>query len=39
MEKKMYVAPELDVLEVLVEAGFEASSPTTGEFDVPGVGD
>ena len=35
----MYVAPELEVLNVMVEQGFSASNPTTGEFDVPGAGD
>lgn len=25
MEKKIYVAPELEVLEVMVETGFQAS--------------
>ena len=29
----MYVAPELEVLEVMVEAGFEASIPGTGTGD------
>ena len=31
MKKEMYVAPELEVLEVMVEAGFVASIPGTGE--------
>ena len=35
MEKEMkYEAPEIEVLEAVVEKGFEASG-TTGEFDVP----
>jgi len=40
MKKEMYVAPELEVLEVMVEQGFQASpGHSGGEFDVPGVGD
>ena len=32
MEKKeMYVAPEVEVLEVMVEKGFEVSIPGTGD--------
>ena len=35
MEKEMkYEAPEVVILEVVVEKGFEASG-TTGDFDVP----
>ena len=30
MERKMYVAPELEVLEVMVEQGFSGSN--TGDF-------
>ena len=38
MEKKeMYVAPEVEILEVSVEKGFEGSN--TGDFDFPGIGD
>ena len=33
MKKEMYVAPELEVLEVMVEAGFVASIPGTGTGD------
>ena len=33
MEMK-YVAPELEVLEVMVEKGFEGSGNSTGNFDV-----
>ena len=38
MERKMYVAPELEVLEVMVEQGFAGSSsdfnegPASGEI-------
>jgi len=35
--KMNYVAPELEVLEVLVEKGFEGS--TTGDFNFGGAGD
>ena len=35
MEKVSYVAPELEVLEVMVEQGFQAS----GGPSLPGVGD
>ena len=30
MKKEMYVAPELEVLEVMVEQGFQASPGTPG---------
>ncbi len=30
MKKEMYVAPELEVLEVMVEQGFNLSDPNTG---------
>lgn len=33
MERKMYVAPELEVLEVMVEKGFE------GSINAGGLGD
>ena len=33
----MYVAPEVEILEVSVEKGFEGSN--TGDFDFPGIGD
>ena len=36
--EKFYVAPEVEVLEVAVERGFEASSVKPGEGDVPGGG-
>ena len=36
MKMEMYVAPELEVLEVMVEAGFAASGEGDGEFDIPG---
>ena len=29
---EMYVAPELEVLEVMVEKGFEVSMPEPGEI-------
>ena len=29
----MYVAPELEVLEVMVEGGFTFSNPQTPDFD------
>ena len=32
MEKVMYVAPELEVLEVMVEQGFAASPGSSGTF-------
>ena len=39
MEKKeMYLAPEIEVLEVMVERGFEASNPDAtvdGDMDSP----
>ena len=35
MEKVFYVAPELEVLEVMVEQGFQAS----GGPGLPGMGD
>ena len=38
MKKEKYVTPEFEVLEVMVEQGFAVSSPTTGEFEVPGGG-
>ena len=31
MEKKMYVAPEMEVLEVMVEGGFTFSNPDNRE--------
>lgn len=31
-----YVAPELEVLEVMVEAGFEGSGLNPGQGNVPG---
>ena len=31
-----YVAPELEVLEVIVEKGFDGSG-TEGDFNVPGL--
>ena len=31
----MYVAPEVEILEVAVEKGFEGSN--TGDFDFPGL--
>ena len=40
MEKKeMYVAPEVEILEVAVEKGFQASQGgnSEGDFDVPGI--
>ena len=33
MKKEMYVAPELEVLEVMVEQGFAGSIP-----EAPGIG-
>ena len=36
METKMYVAPELEVLEVMVEAGF-AGSQFGSELPEPGL--
>ena len=40
MKKEMYVAPELEVLEVMVEQGFAASPDLggSGDFDGPGGG-
>ena len=38
MKKEMYLAPELEVLEVMVEQGFAGSGMSEGEFDVPGGG-
>ena len=35
MEMK-YVAPELEVLEVMVEKGFEGSDNSTGNFEIEG---
>lgn len=35
MERKMYVAPELEVLEVMVEQGFQASGGSFGDLDTP----
>ena len=32
---EMYVAPELEVLEVMVEAGFEASDVPAGGWEQP----
>jgi len=34
--KMNYVAPELEVLEVLVEKGFEGSPTTDGDFVIGG---
>ena len=31
-----YVAPELEVLEVMVEKGFEGSTGTEGGVEIPG---
>ncbi len=36
MKKEMYVAPELEVLEVMVEQGFAGSPAGEGSFDMPG---
>ena len=38
MEKVMYVAPELEVLEVMVEQGFAASPDEDPGFSNPGAG-
>ena len=38
MEKVMYVAPELEVLEVMVEQGFAASPDKDPGFSNPGAG-
>ena len=35
MKKEMYVAPELEVLEVMVEQGFAGSPAGGGNFEVP----
>ena len=35
---EMYVAPELDVLEVMVEQGFAGSDTTGGSEDIPATG-
>ncbi len=35
MKKEMYVAPELEVLEVMVEQGFAGSNPIEGDPDFP----
>ena len=32
---EMYVAPELEVLEVMVEQGFAATGETGGSDDIP----
>ena len=37
MEKMMYVAPELEVLEVMVEKGFEGSITAGGLGDEVGI--
>ena len=38
--KMNYVAPELEILEVLVETGFAASETgSEGDFDMGGIGD
>ena len=34
MKKEMYVAPELEVLEVMVEQGFQASFSTEPGIDL-----
>ena len=33
---EMYVAPELEVLEIMVESGFAASGIEPGEGNMPG---
>ena len=39
MKKEMYVAPELEVLEVMVEQGFAASpGSSAGDPTIPGGG-
>ena len=38
MKKEMYVAPELEVLEVMVEQGF-AASPNDPDPNLPGFVD
>ena len=38
MKKVMYVAPELEVLEVMVEQGFAASPDEDPGFSNPGAG-
>ena len=35
MERKMYVAPELEVLELMVEAGFAGSQDNMTDPDFP----
>ena len=35
MKKEMYVAPELEVLEVMVEHGFAGSNDPIGDPDFP----
>ena len=35
MKKEMYVAPELDILEVMVEQGFAGSNDPVGDPDIP----
>ena len=38
--KMNYVAPELEILEVLVETGFAGSvTGSEGDFDMGGIGD
>ena len=37
MEKKMYVAPELEVLEVMIEKGYRNSDNTFGELPDGGL--
>ena len=38
MDKKIYVAPAIEIIEVEIEKGF-AASEGGGLFDVPGGGD
>ena len=37
--EKFYVAPEVEILEVEVEKGFEGSSTTEGDITIGGGGD
>ena len=39
MEKVFYVAPELEVLEVMVEQGFQGSDVDGGGPSLPGAGE
>ncbi len=39
MDKKIYVAPAIEIIEVEIEKGFAASPGGGGFFDVPGGGD